>query len=55
MFDYEAGDSAVVILIYKVSVFNKLKTNWNTFCTFIKVKYSHFYSNNLFTICSPNS
>lgn len=37
MFDYEAGDSAVVILIYKVSVFNKLKTNWNTFCTFIKV------------------
>ena len=37
IFDYETGDSAVVILIYKVSVFNKLKTNWNTFCTFIKV------------------
>lgn len=37
MFDYETGDSAVVILIYKVSVFNKLKSNWNTFCTYIKI------------------
>ena len=37
IFDYETGDSAIVILIYKISVFNKLKENWNTFCTCIKV------------------
>ena len=32
IFNYETGDSAFVLLIYKTDVFNRLKSNWKIFC-----------------------
>ena len=35
IFNYETGDSAVIVLIYNDKVFSKLKTNWKIFYSFI--------------------
>ena len=37
IFNYETGDSAFVLLIYKTDVFNRLKSNWKIFCICMKV------------------
>ena len=37
VFNYETGDSAVVLLIYDNKVFNKFKTNWKIFYICIQV------------------
>lgn len=37
VFDYETGDSAVILLIYNTDIFNAQKSQWQTLCTCIKI------------------
>lgn len=37
VFNYETGDSAVVLLIYNIKTFNTGKTYWQNLCIFIKL------------------
>lgn len=37
VFNYETGDSAVILLIYNTDIFNAQKTQWQMFCICIKI------------------